>query len=320
MRLLSRTATKSFSIIQKIITLTLNPSLDKGTTVKEIVPEKKLQCSEPILDAGGGGINVSRALHYMGYGSTAVYMHGGYTGDKLNVLMKETGIECMAFDIAGDTRENLIVVDATANKQYRFGMQGVVLSEEEWQKPLAFLERNIGYEYVVASGSLPPGVPLDYFGRVAAIVQKKGARLIIDTSGEALQHAVKEGVFMIKPNLAELSFLNGKQELQEEDILLAARKIIMDAGCAVIVVSMGAEGALLITKEETIKISSPIVKIKSTVGAGDSMVAGLVLGIKRKYDWKDTLKLGVACGTAATMNVGTALCKKKDVDYLFGQI
>jgi 6-phosphofructokinase 2 len=285
-----------------------------------MIPDKKLQCSNPILEAGGGGINVSRALHYLGCNSTAIYMYGGYTGDKLKVMMQETGIECMAFGIAGDTRENLIVVDATANKQYRFGMKGAVLSEEEWQKPLAFLEGNSGYEYVVASGSLPPGVPLDYFGRVAAIVQRKGARLIIDTSGEALQHAVKEGVFLIKPNLAELSFLNGKEELQEEDILLAARKIIMDGGSAVVVVSMGAEGAILITKEETIKIPSPIVELKSTVGAGDSMVAGLVLGITRKYGWKDTLKLGIACGTAATMNEGTALCKKKDVDYLFGRI
>lgn len=306
--------------MQKIITITLNPSLDKGTTVKEIVPEKKLHCSDPILEAGGGGINVSRALHYMGCCSTAVYMYGGYTGNKLNVMMQKTGIECMAFDIAGDTRENLIVVDATANKQYRFGMKGAVLSEEEWQKPLAFLEDHAGYEYVVASGSLPPGVPLDFFGRVAAIVQKKGARLIIDTSGEALRHAVKEGVFLIKPNLTELSYLSGKEGLQEDDIIFAARKIIMDGGSAVVVVSMGAEGALLITKEETIKISSPVVEPKSTVGAGDSMVAGLVLGISRKYGWKDILKLGVACGTAATINEGTALCKKKDVDYLFGQI
>ena len=306
--------------MQKIITITLNPSLDKGTTVKEMAPEKKLQCSYPVLEAGGGGINVSRALDHLGCNSLAMYMYGGYTGDKLNGMMQETSVELMAFKIAGDTRENLIVVDKTTNAQYRFGMKGAGLSEEEWQQPLNFLENNAGYEYVVASGSLPSGVPLDYFGRVAAIVQKKGARLIIDTSGEALQHAVKEGVFLIKPNLGELSYLNGKEELQEEDIVLAARNIINDGGSMVVVVSTGAKGAILITKEETIRIPSPKVPIKSTVGAGDSMVAGLVLGITKGYGWKEILKLGVACGTAATMNEGTSLCKKEDVEYLFDRL
>ncbi len=306
--------------MEKIITITLNPSLDKGTTVNGIMPEKKLQCSNPILEAGGGGINVSRALHHLGCNSTAIYMYGGYTGDKLNVLMQEAGVECVAFMIAADTRENLIVVDTIVNKQYRFGMRGVELTEDEWQKPLNYLEDNTGYEYVVASGSLPPGVPLDFFGRVAAIVQKKGAKLIIDTSGEALQHAVSEGVFLIKPNLAELSHLNGTEELKEDDVIVAARNIITNRGSEVVVVSMGGQGAILITKKETIKIASPSVELKSTVGASDSMVAGLILGITRKYDWKNTLKLGIACGSAATMNEGTALCNKKDVDYLFSQM
>jgi 6-phosphofructokinase 2 len=306
--------------MKKIITITLNPSLDKGTTVNGIMPEKKLQCSNPILEAGGGGINVSRALQHLGCHSTAIYMYGGYTGDKLNVLMQESGVECVAFNIAADTRENLIVVDTIVNKQYRFGMKGAELTKEEWQNPLTYLEENTGYEYVVASGSLPPGVPLDFFGRVAAIVQKKGAKLIIDTSGEALQHAVNEGVFLIKPNLAELSYLNGREELKEDDIIEAARNIVTNRGSEVVVVSMGGEGAMLITKEETIKLASPSVKLKSTVGAGDSMVAGLILGITRKYDWKNTLKLGIACGSAATMNEGTALCNKNDVDYLYSQM
>lgn len=306
--------------MKKIITITLNPCLDKGTTVKDIVPEKKLACSSPILEAGGGGINVSRALEHLGCMSLAIYMYGGYTGKKLHEMMLQTGIECVPFEIAGDTRENLIVVDTTKNAQYRFGMKGDALNESEWQKPLTFLENNSGYEYVVASGSLPIGVPLDFFGRVAAIVQKKGAKLIIDTSGEALKHAINEGVFMIKPNLDELSFLNGVEELKQEDVEIAAKNIINNKGAEVIVVSMGANGAILITKDETIQIPSPKVELKSTVGAGDSMVAGLVLGITRKYNWKDTLKLGIACGSAATMNEGTSLCKKEDVEHLFNSI
>ena len=280
--------------MQKIITITLNPSLDKGTTVNGIVPEKKLRCSDPSLEPGGGGINVSRALHHLDGNSLAIYLYGGYTGDKLNAMMQKTGIECMAFEIEGDTRENLMVVDVLTNQQYRFGMQGSDLKEEEWQQPLSFLENNIGYEYVVASGSLPPGVPLDFFGRVAAIVQKKGAKLIIDTSGEALKHAVKEGVFLIKPNLSELSYLNGVEELKIEEVETAAREIISNGSASVVVVSLGGKGAMLVTLEETINMPSPNVEMKSTVGAGDSMVAGIVLGITRNYSWKEILKLGIA--------------------------
>ena len=303
--------------MQKIITITLNPSLDKGTSVKAIVPEKKLLCSNPILEPGGGGINVSRALEHLGCNSTAIFMYGGYTGKKLFEMMMATNIECVAFEINEDTRENLIVVDSSENAQYRFGMKGAALSENEWQNPLAYLENNEGYDFVVASGSLPQGVPLDFFGRVASIVQRKGAKLIIDTSGEALKQAVKVGVFLIKPNLDELCYLNGVEEIKTEDVVIAAKNIIQSGGAEIVVVSMGANGAALVTDKESFQIPSPKVKLKSTVGAGDSMVAGLVLGITRNYEMIDLLKLGIACGSAATMNEGTALCKKEDVEKLF---
>jgi 6-phosphofructokinase 2 len=306
--------------MQKIITITLNPSLDKGTTVLSIVPEKKLQCSTPVLEPGGGGINVSRALDHLGCKSLALYMCGGYTGGQFKKMMEDTDIECVAFDIAKNTRENLIVVDSTSHKQYRFGMKGPTLKEEEWQQPLLFLQNNSGYDYVVASGSLPPGVPLDFFARMAAIVHKKGAKLILDTSGEALKNSVKEGVFLIKPNLAELSLLIGVDELKDDEVVLAARTIIDDGCCSIVVVSLGAKGAMLITKNETIQVPSPEVGVKSTVGAGDSMVAGLVLGITKGYSWKDVLRMGIACGTAATMNFGTALCSTEDVERLYNDL
>jgi len=306
--------------MQKIITITLNPSIDKGTTVQAIVQDKKLLCSNPTIEPGGGGINVSRALAYLGCKSLAMFTCGGYTGNYLKKMMDETGIEYHAFNTIKDTRENLMVVDTQTNKQYRFNMQGPTLNEEEWQQPLAFLQNNIGYAYVVASGSLPLGVPMDFFARMAAIVNKKGAKMIIDTSGEALKNSIKEGVFLIKPNLAELSLLRGVEELKEHEIVGAARDIIDGGCCSVIVVSLGAKGAMLITKSEAIEVISPLVDVKSTVGAGDSMVAGLVLGVTKGYSWKDILKLGIACGTAATMNVGTALCSKQDVARLYTEL
>lgn len=304
--------------MQKIVTLTLNPAIDKSTTVAAIVPDRKLRCSEPIFEPGGGGVNVSRAIKKLGGESTAIYLAGGYSGRHLKHLLDDEGIESIVIEFEGHTRENLIVVDESSNSQYRFGMPGPELNKNEWQSFLDLLENSSGVEYVVASGSLPEGVPLDFFGRLACISKKVNAKLIVDTSGEPLRHATNEGVFMIKPNLGELSNLYGVEELQEEDVLKAARAIIQRGGSEVMVISMGASGAMLVTKDEVIEAPSPRVRSKSTVGAGDSMVAGMVLALSRKCSWPEVLQYGVATGTATTMNPGTELCKKEDVERLYG--
>lgn len=303
--------------MHKVVTLTLNPAIDKSTTVPAIVPDKKLRCSKPKFEPGGGGVNVSRALQKLGGYSTAIYLAGSYSGKHFQQLLQREDIDSCIIDIAGHTRENLIVMDSGANLQYRFGMPGPFVQENEWQKTLAVLSETNGIDYVVASGSLPDGVPADYYGRLAFLAKKKGFRLIVDTSGEALNLATKEGVFMIKPNLGELSSLLGVEELHEEDALSAAREIIKQGGSEVVVISMGASGAMLVTKDANFRSSSPAVKRRSTVGAGDSMVAGMVMAMTSGYNWLEVLQFGVATGTATTMNPGTELCKKEDVMRLF---
>lgn len=303
--------------MQKIVTLTLNPAIDKSTTVKAIVPDRKLRCSEPVFEPGGGGVNVSRAIKKLGGDSTAIYLAGGYSGKHLQHLLNLEGIESCVVDFEGQTRENLIVVDESSNSQYRFGMPGPALNNNEWQKSLDILQGSSGVDYIVASGSLPKGVPEDFFGRLASIAKKVNAKLIVDTSGEPLRHAMNEGVFMIKPNLGELSNLQGIEELQEEDVLKAARAVIQKGGTEVMVISMGGSGAMLVTKDEAIEAPSPTVRKRSTVGAGDSMVAGMVLALSRGYSWMEVLQYGIAAGTATTMNPGTALCKKEDVERLY---
>lgn len=303
--------------MQKIVTLTLNPAIDKSTSVKAIVPDKKLQCQLPKFEPGGGGINVSRALKKLGGQSTAIYLAGSYSGKHFTHLLEKEDVESFVIEIEGHTRENLIVVDESANLQYRFGMPGPTILAKEWQACLILLEKFSKVEYIVASGSLPNGVPVDFFGRLAAVAKKISARLIIDTSGEPLKHAMNEGVFMIKPNLGELSNLHGVEELHEEEAVQAAKNIINQGGAKVIVVSMGAMGAMLVTKEEVFTSPSPTVKRKSTVGAGDSMVAGMVMALNNGWGWKEVLQYGIATGTATTMNPGTELCKKEDVERLY---
>lgn len=306
--------------MKRIITLTLNPALDKSIAVPQLVPEKKLRATDLKVEPGGGGINVSRAIHKLGGASEAIYLSGGYTGKQFEALMANEHIVSVALPMQGATRENFVVMDASANLQYRFGMPGPELSEQEWQQALEFIQKQNEVAYIVASGSLPPGVPTDFFGRLAVIAKQQNAKLIVDTSGEALQYAVKEGLYLIKPNLGELSNLYGKEKLAKEEILNAARSIIINGGCEVMVVSMGAEGAMLITVDKQWQVKPPDVTIHSTVGAGDSMVGAMVLALAKDWEMEAVLRYGVAAGTAATLNSGTELCKKEDTNRLFAEM
>jgi 6-phosphofructokinase 2 len=303
--------------MSKIVTLTLNPALDKSTTVNAIVPDRKLRCAMPVFEPGGGGINVSRAIKKIGGESTAIYLCGGHGGKYLQYLLEREGVESVVVEFEGQTRENLIVVDTSSNSQYRFGMPGAELKKGEWKQCLAILESMKDVGFIVASGSLPPGVPMDFFGQLAAVGKKVNAKVIVDTSGEPLKHAISEGVFMIKPNLGELSRLYGVDELQEADVLKAAHSIIHNGGCEVMVISMGASGAMLVTKDLVIEAPAPTVKKRSTVGAGDSMVAGMVSALSDGRSWLEVLHYGIATGTATTMNAGTELCRKEDVERLY---
>jgi 6-phosphofructokinase 2 len=302
--------------MRKIITLTFSPCIDKTTSVPELIPEKKLKCSTPMLQPGGGGINVARAIKKLGGEAFAIYPAGGYTGHYFNALLVKENVPAIIINAKNETRENIIVVDESKNQQYRFGMPGTELTGDEWQQCLQAIEKEEDIEFIVASGSLPPGVPMDIYAKLALIAKRKNAKLVVDTSGEALKHAADEGVYLLKPNLGELASLSRIERIDENEIVDLGKKLIQKESCEIMVVSMGEKGAVLITKNEVHHIISPKVKRKSTVGAGDSMVAGLVLALSDRKPLEDVLKFGVAAGTAATMNPGTELCKKEDVEML----
>lgn len=259
---------------------------------------------------------MARAIKKLGGEAVAIYPAGGYSGKFLNELMAREGVTVQPIETKSHTRENLIVFDKSTSLQYRFGMPGSEVLEEEWRQLLADIE-NSGAEYIIASGSLPPGMPTDIFGWIADIARKMNAKLVVDTSGEALKKAVDKGVFLLKPNLGELSSLVGKDEVSHESVDEIAKEIISRNCCQAIMVSLGSAGARLITKDEVIQVIPPVVKRLSTVGAGDSMVAGVILSLSRGMDLKEALKYGVACGTAATLNPGTELCKLEDVEKLY---
>jgi len=298
-----------------IVTVTFNPCIDKSTSVTSVLPDKKLHCREPKFEPGGGGINVARAIRKLGGQAIAVYPSGGYSGIFLNELLLREGVTVLSIETHSHTRENLIVLDEMSNVQYRFGMPGPVLLEIEWQQCLNLLEEQDA-EYIVVSGSIPKGVPENLIGRIAWIAKRKNKKIIVDVSGPALEHALNEGVFMIKPNLHELSILSGL-ELTVATAADAAKEIVRKKQSKVVVVSLGAEGALVVSHQLDMHIKPPpLITRRSTVGAGDSMVAGIVYKLSNGWSLLDAVQYGVACGTAATMNAGTELCHLKDVEKL----
>jgi 6-phosphofructokinase 2 len=301
----------------KIVTLTVNPAIDKSTKFSGLVAEQKIRCENPHFDAGGGGVNVSKAIARLGGKSEAIFTAGGPSGELLQDLLKKEAIDYQVIKTKNWTRENFIAVDSLTNAQYRFGMPGAVILPEEANEILKLIEQ-LSPTYLVASGSLSEGLGDDFYEKVAAVSRKIGSKLIIDTSGEPLQKAIDEGVYLLKPNLGELAKLVGSNVLEIDQVDEAAREIIAKGGCEIVVVSLGPQGAVLVSKDICEHIPAPSVQKKSTVGAGDSMVGGMVWALSQGKSLQEMLRWGVACGSAATMNEGTQLFKKEDAERLFG--
>jgi 6-phosphofructokinase 2 len=306
--------------MSSIITITFNPAIDKSTTVSDLQPDKKMRCSSPVFEPGGGGINVSRAIKKLGGESTAVFLAGGHTGSFFKQLLDKEQINYSAVQIKGYTRENLIVYDTKNDKQFRFGMPGPKVEENEWKELLDVLEKMEDVSFMVVSGALPDGVPSDIFAHISRIAKKKNAKLIADTSGEPLKHVLKEGVFLIKPNIGELCSLTGKKWIAPEDVESTAREILKNSNCVAMAVSMGEKGALVVTATESVRVVPPQLEKKSTVGAGDSMVAGIIFALSKGWPPVKAAQYGVACGTAATINPGTQLCNPVDVERIYKMI
>jgi 6-phosphofructokinase 2 len=305
--------------MQHIVTLTLNPTVDKSTQVDTVASEIKLRCDPPAFHPGGGGINVSRAIHRLGGESTALYTCGGATGQMLQTLLDDEGIRTQPVPIDNLTRENLTVFETRSELQYRFGMPGPEVSESEWRRCIEEV-LHTGAAYVVASGSLPPGVPDTFYATLSQQASANGSRVVIDTSGAALRACREASAYLMKPNLRELQQLAGRDFTDEDDIVQMARGLITEGMAEVLVISMGAQGATLVTADDAVQMRPPVVPIKSKVGAGDSMVGGIVRSLAAGDTLRDAVRHGIAAGTAAVMTPGTELCRKADADRLFERI
>lgn len=299
-----------------ILTVTLNPCIDKSSTLENLKPESKLRCTEVVNEPGGGGINVTKALKKLDVPTVALFPAGGHNGNMLCSLLDADGITYHAVDTKVETRENWVVLETSKNNQYRFTFPGRAV-EEETIITLVDHIRSFSPTFVVASGSLPPGLPDYFYGLIVKNAAAVGARCIVDTSGAPLQALKGKKAFLIKPNIGELCKMLDLEYLEKEEVPAAAQQAIRDGYAEMMAVSMGPDGAWLVTKDEKHFAAAPQVEKRSTVGAGDSMVAGMTFMLQKGASLQETIRFGVACGSAATMNQGTQLFNRADAERLY---
>ena len=302
-----------------IYTVTLNPALDRTIWVKQIKPDDTNRIENEERYAGGKGVDVSRVLMKLGINGKALGFVGGFTGQELEGRMLNEGIGCDFVRISGETRTNIIINETSTGHQLSFSERGPEIQPYELMQLIRKIEGIDNLEYMVISGSLPPGVHPEIYRKIIEMAKGKGARVILDTDGESLKVGIQASPDVIKPNIHELGRL-ADSELKETSEVIEAAREIQEQGGGIALVSMGARGILLVSATEQWLATPPKVEVVNTIGAGDSAVAGFVYGLVEGKPLKEALALAVAAGTATTLRPGTALCERDDVLRLVPQV
>jgi 6-phosphofructokinase 2 len=299
-----------------IVTLTLNPAIDLSYEVDALVPTQKLRTPAESLYPGGGGINVARVLARLGREATCVYMAGGATGPTFAALLAEQGLKATGVPTRGATRIATTVFETGSGKEFRLTPPGPEVGEAEWRACLDTLAR-MPCNWLVASGSLPRGVPDDFYARLAAVIRPNGAKLVLDSSGPALREAIAAGgVHLAKPNLAEFEQLTGRTFDGPQEVAEAAREVVRTSGMEAMVVSLGSDGAVLATADEVNVCPALALEAKSAVGAGDSFVAGMVHALAGGGDMAEAFRFGMAAGSAAILTPGSELALRDKIEEM----
>lgn len=306
--------------MERVATLTLNPAIDSACEAQEVSPTRKIRTWGERYDPGGGGLNVSRVLHRFGVETEAVYLCGGPTGALLNELLTQAGLPQKPIPIKDHTRMSLAVYERSTGHEYRFVPEGPLVADAEWRAALGTcLASDTGW--VVASGSLPRGLPDDFFARLAAPVAAMGRKMVLDTSGAALKAAMAAGgIYLAKPSVGEFEALVGRSLPSHADVAEAARPFVADGKVQYLAVTMGEEGAVLVHQGGVLTHSGIKAVAHSTTGAGDSFLAGLVLGMLLEEPLERAFLRGIASGTSAVLHPGTGLCQIADVERLLEEL
>lgn len=307
----------------RILTVTLNPSVDRATRTERLQPTVKMRCEAATVFPGGGGLNVARVLTRLGADALALHTSGGLTGALLSQLLAAEGVAARAVTVPGLTRDNLSVLEQSSGDEYRFVMPGPTLAESDVQACLQAVFEAASRPpaaWVVLSGSLPQGMPDDTYTTLIRRLKAMGCRVALDAAGAALDAGLRAGVDLVKPSLDELRETTGLPlthfEEQRDAVQGWVRRRISDT----VVLSMGAQGALLATRDGTWRAPGLAVPVRSTTGAGDSLLAAMVWSLSRGQHAREALRWGVAAGSAAVMQTASALGTRAEIEALVQQV
>jgi 6-phosphofructokinase 2 len=295
-----------------IFTLSLNPAIDVSSETDRVVPTHKIRTTNEEYEPGGGGVNVARVIVELGGQATLICPAGGFPGNMLDELLGAIPVPRKIVPIAGDTRISFTVFERKTGNEFRFTPNGPKLSEAELGACLDAI-RAADYDYFVASGSVPMGAPTDILAQVADIVDRKGARFVLDSSGAGLSVTLeKSRVYFVKPSMSELEALVGRR-LDNATAEEAAKDLVKRGRAEIVAVTMGASGAIVVTGDGVLRVDAPKVETRSAVGAGDAFVGAMTLALSRGEPIEDALVLATAAGAATALTPVSKVCALTDV-------
>ena len=306
-----------------ILTVTLNPAVDVATSVAQVIAGPKLRCGQPRFDAGGGGVNVARAVCKLGGAAKALVAVGGAMGDRLLDLLADEGVPALPVPVSGETRQSFAVMDDSTGGQYRFSVPGQVLTAHDGDNLLTEIAAHTTPDcFLVLSGSIPPGLPLDFLSQIIAATAVKSPKVIVDTSHGALMQLItapKTPVHVLRVDQAEAEQAASHPMLSVADSVAFGAELVASGVAKTVVTGRGAEGSVLVSGDHRFLCHPPIVPVRSKIGAGDAFVGALTLAMARGEPPATALQWGVTAASATVRTEGTALCDQAMAEALFDQ-
>lgn len=301
----------------RLITLTPNPALDFAFETEKIEPNRKLRCSSPRVDPGGGGINVSRAARRLGADTLAIFTAGGVYGEALKKAVAQENVSARITPVSSETRPAFHARETSTGNEYRFNFPGEAMNENEARALLdALSEETDAGDFVVGSGSLPRHAPTDFWARAARIAKSKEACFALDTS-RGLEAALAEGVYLLRLNKIDAATLAGRPLAWPDGAADFAKSLIAGGGAELIVMTHGGTGGLLARADRVCFADAPKVEIVSAVGAGDSFVGALVVALMEGKTDQEALRYGFAASAATLKTAGTMLFDADDMRQIY---
>lgn len=303
-----------------ITTVTLNPAIDRSYIINNFMPNNSYRIDDVTITVGGKGINVAKTARTLGEKLNATGFLGGITGEYIKEQLNELGISTSFVKIKGESRNFTAIIDPVNQTETRVNEVGPYVTKDELSKFVKEYIKILKYsDVIIASGSVPKGVPKTIYSDMVKIARDNNVKSIIDASGKYLEEAINAKPFMIKPNLMELRELVG-YDLNNEYEIIHEAKYICKQGVELVLISLGSNGAIFTTKDRVYKVQVPNIEPVNAVGSGDALIAGFAVSLRKKYDLEEAFRYGVSCGAANALEKRIGYINKEKVKELYKQV